>query len=126
MTIFLMKLIGSHFFLTAAASSPTRSLCGPTSTEFQFQDVGEGQLVNPSWCFDVNTTYLNKDKKGHASAPRALNPQISTVTFINNISMLYYGQLLPKLCFFMLSLRFNPKNRWIGMCKQSDDSGLLY
>ncbi len=38
--------------------SPTRSMCGPLSTEFQFHEVLEGQLVHPSWCLLVKTTYL--------------------------------------------------------------------
>lgn len=50
----------THLFLTAEAMSPTRSLCGPTSTELQFRDCAEGQFVNPSWCLAVNITYLKK------------------------------------------------------------------
>lgn len=49
-----------YFFLMATPRSPTRSLCGPTSKEFQFQEFGEPQFVNPSWCFDVRTTYLQE------------------------------------------------------------------
>ena len=37
---------------------PTKSLCGPVSTAFQFQEVLDGQLVKPSWCLLVRTTYL--------------------------------------------------------------------
>lgn len=43
----------------AAPSSPTRSRWGPLSTEFQFHDVGDPQLVKPSWCFVVKTMYLH-------------------------------------------------------------------
>ena len=39
-------------------SSPTKSLCGPTSTEFQFHEFGDGKFVKPSWCLLVRTTYL--------------------------------------------------------------------
>lgn len=28
--------------------------------EFQFQETFDGQLVKPSWCFEVSTTYLDK------------------------------------------------------------------
>ena len=38
---------------------PTRSLFGPTSIEFQLKETFEGQLVKPSWCLLVNTTYLD-------------------------------------------------------------------
>ena len=41
-----------------ASDLPTRSRCGPTSIEFQFQECLVGQLQNPSWCLDVNTMYL--------------------------------------------------------------------
>ena len=44
----------AHYFLAI----PTRSLCGPVSIEFQFQECLVGQLQNPSWCLDVNTMYL--------------------------------------------------------------------
>ena len=44
----------AHYFLDI----PTRSLCGPVSIEFQFQECLVGQLQNPSWCLDVNTMYL--------------------------------------------------------------------
>ena len=37
---------------------PTRSLCGPVSIEFQFQECLVGQLQNPSWCLAVKTMYL--------------------------------------------------------------------
>ena len=37
---------------------PTRSMWGPFSTEFQFQAVSDCQLVQPSWCLLVMTTYL--------------------------------------------------------------------
>ena len=32
---------------------------GPFSTAFQFQAVGDFQLVHPSWCLLVRTTYLH-------------------------------------------------------------------
>ena len=44
----------AHYF----PAIPTRSRCGPTSMEFQFQECLVGQLQNPSWCLDVNTIYL--------------------------------------------------------------------
>lgn len=37
---------------------PTRSLLGPTSIEFQFQEYLDGHRQNPSWCLVVRTTYL--------------------------------------------------------------------
>jgi len=40
------------------AGSPTKSLFGPTSMEFQFHETCEGQFVKPSWCLLVSTTYL--------------------------------------------------------------------
>jgi len=45
-------------FLQTRAYSPTRSRWGPTSTEFQFHETGEGQLVKPSQCLLVNIMYL--------------------------------------------------------------------
>ena len=43
---------------------PTRSRLGPTSMEFQLNETFDGQLVKPSWCLLVSTTYL-KRKNGH-------------------------------------------------------------
>ena len=41
------------------AKSPTKSLCGPTSLEFQFhEDTLVGQLQYPSWCLDVKAMYF--------------------------------------------------------------------
>ena len=37
---------------------PIRFLCGPTSSEFQFQETLDPQLVKPSWCLLVKTKYL--------------------------------------------------------------------
>lgn len=54
----LKLILPPHLFLTAVVSSPTRSRWGPTSLEFQLNEVGDGQLVKPSWCLAVNTTYL--------------------------------------------------------------------
>ena len=47
-----------HAYVGIVYSIPTRSLLGPTSMAFQFQEYLDGQLVNPSWCFVTNTTYL--------------------------------------------------------------------
>lgn len=44
--------------LNAFCNSPTISLFGPISMEFQFQEVLLGHIVNPSWCLLVNTKYL--------------------------------------------------------------------
>lgn len=40
-------------------SIPTRSLWGPLSTEFQFQETLDFQFVQPSWCLLVKTKYLS-------------------------------------------------------------------
>ena len=47
-------------YLAFKFSLPTRSLCGPLSTEFQFHDTFDLQFVQPSWCLLVRTTYLRK------------------------------------------------------------------
>jgi len=51
--------------LIASASSPTRSLRGPTSLEFQFHEFTDGQLVKPSWCLLVSTIYRAPDACKH-------------------------------------------------------------
>ena len=43
---------------TASVNSPTMSRRGPPSHAFQLKEFLEHQLVNPSWCFEVSTTYL--------------------------------------------------------------------
>lgn len=43
-----LMTVGAHLLRTASPRSPTRSLCGPVSTEFQFHDTGDSQFVNPS------------------------------------------------------------------------------
>ena len=40
------------------SDSPTKSLSGPTSIEFQLNETCDGQLVKPSQCLLVSTTYL--------------------------------------------------------------------
>lgn len=40
-------------------NKPRMSLFGPTSTAFQFQEVGDFHKVKPSWCLLVITKYLN-------------------------------------------------------------------
>lgn len=54
------KHLMAHLLRTVSPRSPTRSLWGPVSTEFQFQECGDPQLVNPSWCLAVRTTYLQR------------------------------------------------------------------
>ena len=39
---------------------PTRSLWGPSSTEFQFHETLDLQFVQPSWCLLVSTVYLTQ------------------------------------------------------------------
>ena len=41
-------------------------MCGPVSTEFQFQDVADGQLVHPLWCFVIKVTYLQNNTSSNA------------------------------------------------------------
>jgi len=45
--------------------SPTKSLLGPTATEFQFHETCEGQFVKPSQCLLVNTIYLQLEIQVH-------------------------------------------------------------
>lgn len=52
----------SYLLRTASPSSPTKSRCGPISTEFQFQEKSDPQLVKPSWCLAVRTTYLQRSR----------------------------------------------------------------
>jgi len=53
---------GSHKYMY---DLPTRSRLGPTSIAFQENERFDGQLVKPSWCLVVRTTYLEHGKHRH-------------------------------------------------------------
>ena len=55
------KLIMFREHVSVKSNIPTRSKCGPVSTEFQFQDVTDGQLVYPSQYFEIKVTYLQNN-----------------------------------------------------------------
>ena len=65
----------SGFFLMAAASSPTRSLLGPTCMEFQLKETLVAQLQKPSWCLLVRTMYLREMEKSCIEAVVYIKPR---------------------------------------------------
>lgn len=58
----MVSVISRDQLIWLTACLPTRSLWGPLSTEFQFQDTLDFQFVHPSWCLLVNTTYLQSSE----------------------------------------------------------------